>query len=47
VYVNLQDQNIFAAIDPATDKVEGKYSVNMQGNHGMALDPEHHRAFLA
>jgi DNA-binding beta-propeller fold protein YncE len=48
VYVNLQDQNIFAIIDPATDKVVGRYSVGQcKGNHGMALDPEHHRAFLA
>jgi DNA-binding beta-propeller fold protein YncE len=48
VYVNLQDQNIFAIIDPATDKVIGRYSVGRcKGNHGMALDPEHHRAFLA
>src|SRR5205807_4789937 len=48
VYVNLQDQNIFAIIDPATDKVVGRYSVgHCKGNHGMALDPEHHRAFLA
>ena len=48
VYVNLQDQNIFAVIDPATDEVVGRYSVGRcQGNHGMALDPEHHRAFLS
>ena len=48
VYVNLQDQNIFAVIDPLTDKVVGRYSVgHCKGNHGMALDPEHHRAFLA
>jgi DNA-binding beta-propeller fold protein YncE len=48
VYVNLQDRNIFVAIDPATDKVVGRYSVGQcKGNHGMALDPEHHRAFLA
>jgi len=48
VYVNLQDQNIFAIIDPATDKVVGRYSVGQcKGNHGMTLDPEHHRAFLA
>jgi DNA-binding beta-propeller fold protein YncE len=43
VYVNLQDQNIFAVIDPVTDKVVGQ----CKGNHGMVLDPEHHRAFLA
>ncbi len=48
VYVNLQDQNIIAVIDPATDEVVGRYPVGRcEGNHGMALDPEHHRAFLA
>ena len=48
VYVNLQDQNIFAVIDPATDEVEGRYPVGpCKANHGMALDPEHHRAFLS
>src|SRR6202795_4450540 len=48
VYVNLQDKNIFAVIDPATDEVIGRYAVGRcKGNHGMALDPEHHRAFLA
>jgi DNA-binding beta-propeller fold protein YncE len=48
VYVNLQDQNIFAVIDPASDEVVGRYSVGRcKGNHGMTLDPEHHRAFLS
>src|SRR5262244_1634095 len=48
VYVNLQDQNIFAGIDPQTDEVVGRYSVGKcDGNHGMVLDPEHRRAFLA
>src|SRR5204862_66643 len=48
VYVNLQDKNIFAVIDPATDEVVGRYPVGRcEGNHGMTLDPEHHRAFLA
>jgi YVTN family beta-propeller protein len=48
VYINLQDQNIFAVIDPATDAVVGRYPVQgCRGNHGMAIDPEHHRAFLA
>ena len=47
VYVNLQDQNLFAVIDPSTDKVAARYPVGeCKGNHGMALDPEHHRAFL-
>src|SRR5499433_1261879 len=48
VYVNLQDQNLFAIIDPSTDTVQDKYPVGgCKGNHGMALDPEHHRAFLS
>ena len=48
VYVNLQDQDIFAVIDPATDEVVGRYPVGRcKGNHGMALDPERHRAFLS
>ena len=48
VYVNLQDQNIFAVTDPATDEVIGRYPVGRcEGNHGMTLDPEHHRAFLS
>jgi YVTN family beta-propeller protein len=48
VYVNLQDQNLFAVIDPATDTVVATYPVGRcLGNHGMALDPPHHRAFLA
>jgi DNA-binding beta-propeller fold protein YncE len=48
VYVNLQDQNIFAVIDPATDEVVGRYPLGRcKGNHGMALDPEHYRAFLS
>lgn len=48
VYVNLQDENIFAVIDPATDEVIGRYPVGRcKGNHGMTLDPQHHRAFLS
>lgn len=48
VYVNLQDDNVFAVIDPATDEVAAKYRVaRCKGNHGMALDAEHHRAFLS
>jgi DNA-binding beta-propeller fold protein YncE len=48
VYVNLQDENIFAVIDLTTDEVIGRYPVGRcKGNHGMTLDPEHHRAFLS
>jgi DNA-binding beta-propeller fold protein YncE len=47
IYLNLQDENIFAVIDPATDTVTGRHPVGRcKGNHGMTLDPEHHRAFL-
>ncbi len=35
-------------IDPANDEVVGRYPVGRcKGNHGMSLDPEHHRAFLS
>ncbi len=48
VYVNLQDQNVLAVIDPGTDEVIGRYPIGRcKENHGMALDPEHHRAFLS
>ncbi len=48
VYVNLQDKNVLAVIDPANDTVVARYPVaKCQGNHGMALDPQHHRAFLS
>jgi DNA-binding beta-propeller fold protein YncE len=48
LYVNLQDQNTLAVIDPATDTVVSTYRVDgCQGNHGMALDAERHRAFLS
>jgi len=47
IYLNLQDQNLFVIIDPATDEILGRYPVGRcQGNHGMTLDAEHHRAFL-
>lgn len=48
IYVNLQDKNVFAVIDPATDEVVARYPVKgCDGNHGMALAPERHRAFLS
>lgn len=48
VLVNLQDKNVIAVIDPATDKEVARYSVGKcDGNHGMALDAEHRRAFLS
>jgi len=48
IYVNLQDENIFAVIEPANDQVVARYPVaQCKSNHGMALDPDHHRAFLS
>lgn len=48
VYVNLQDQNVLAVIDPQSDEVVARYEVGRcRGNHGMALDVEHRRAFLS
>ena len=48
IYLNLQDSNTFAVIDPADDTVKAQYSVvPCKGNHGMALDPKHHRVFLS
>lgn len=46
--MNLQDENIFTVIDPVTDEMIGRYTVGRcKGNHGVTLDPEHHRAFLS
>lgn len=48
VWVNLQDDNLIAEIDPANDTVLNKYPVGQcRGNHGMVLDPSHRRAFLS
>src|SRR5213083_1203423 len=48
IYVNLQDQNVLAVIDPVSDAVVGRYPVQgCRENHGMAIDPEHRRAFLS
>jgi DNA-binding beta-propeller fold protein YncE len=47
VYVTLRSTNEVAEIDPSTDRVIGQYPVNgCSFNHGMAIDSEHHRAFL-
>lgn len=47
VYVNLRNSNEVAEIDPANDSVLGKYPVEgCRYNHGMAVDSDHHRAFL-
>jgi DNA-binding beta-propeller fold protein YncE len=47
IYVNLRSTDEIAEIDPATDTVVGTYPVpGCQYNHGMAVDSQHHRAFL-
>jgi DNA-binding beta-propeller fold protein YncE len=47
VYVNLRNTNEIAELDPATDTVLATYPVEgCRYNHGMAVDSEHHRAFL-
>jgi DNA-binding beta-propeller fold protein YncE len=47
VYVNLRSTNEVAEIDPVTDTVVGSYPLEgCRYNHGMAIDSEHHRAFL-
>ncbi|MDQ6826825.1 MAG: hypothetical protein M3Z14_06465 [Candidatus Eremiobacteraeota bacterium] len=47
VFVNLRSTNEIAEIDPETDMVAGRYPVTgCRFNHGMAIDSEHHRAFL-
>jgi DNA-binding beta-propeller fold protein YncE len=47
VYVNLRTTNEVAEIDPSTNSIVGRYPVSgCRYNHGMAVDSEHHRAFL-
>jgi DNA-binding beta-propeller fold protein YncE len=47
IYVTLRSTNEVAEIDPSTDRVIGQYPVEgCRYNHGMAVDAEHHRAFL-
>jgi DNA-binding beta-propeller fold protein YncE len=48
VWLNLQDVNKIVAIDPKDDHEAGRYGVgDCKGNHGMAIDSAHRRAFLA
>ena len=47
IYVTLRSTNEVAEIDPLTDRVVGRYPVDgCRFDHGMAIDSEHHRAFL-
>jgi len=46
-HARFRNTNEIAEIDPATDTLVGKYHVDgCQFNHGMAVDSEHHRAFI-
>jgi DNA-binding beta-propeller fold protein YncE len=47
IYVTLRSTNEVAEIDPSTDELIGQYPVEgCRFDHGMAVDAEHHRAFL-
>ena len=47
IYVTLRSTDEVAEIDPLTDRVVGRYPVDgCRFDHGMAIDSEHHRAFL-
>jgi DNA-binding beta-propeller fold protein YncE len=47
IYVTLRSTNEVAEIDPSADRVIAQYPVEgCRFNHGMAVDAEHHRAFL-
>jgi DNA-binding beta-propeller fold protein YncE len=47
LYVTLRSTNEIAEIDASTDEIVGRYPVEgCRFNHGMAVDSEHHRAFM-
>jgi YVTN family beta-propeller protein len=47
IYVTLRSTDEVAEIDPLTDRIVGRYPVDgCRFDHGMAIDSEHHRAFL-
>jgi DNA-binding beta-propeller fold protein YncE len=47
IYVTLRSTNEVAEIDPSKDRVIGQYPVEgCRYDHGMAVDSDHHRAFL-
>lgn len=48
IYVNVQTLGQLVAIDPAKDAVVGRYSVpGCKSNHGLQLDDDHRRAYIA
>lgn len=47
IWVTLRSTNEIAEIDPITDELIGRYPVEgCRFDHGMAVDSDHHRAFL-
>jgi YVTN family beta-propeller protein len=48
IYVNVQTLGQLVAIDPSKDVVVGRYPVpGCKGNHGLQLDDDHRRAYIA
>jgi YVTN family beta-propeller protein len=48
VYVNVQTTGELVSIDPAKDAVVARYPIpGCKGNHGLQLDDEHRRAYIA
>jgi YVTN family beta-propeller protein len=48
IYVNVQTLRQLVAIDPVKDVVVGRYPVpGCTGNHGLQLDDDHRRAYIA
>ena len=48
VFANVQTLNQLLEIDPATDRVVARIELpGAEGNHGLLIEPERHRAFIA
>jgi YVTN family beta-propeller protein len=48
VFVNVQTRNELVEIDPALDRVVGRFALpGARHNHGLLIDPEDHLAFIA
>ncbi len=48
IYVNVQTLGQLVAIDPSKDVVVGRYTVpGCKSNHGLQLDDDHRRAYIA
>jgi YVTN family beta-propeller protein len=48
VFANVQTRRQLIEIDPATDRVIARIDLpGAEGNHGLLIEPQHHRAFIA